>query len=52
VAIPLQVDGHTVAALLAASQVSNVTVAVLRDEHLVALRKAADQLAQLAAALA
>ena len=52
VAIPLQVDGHTVAALLAGSQVSNVTVAMLREEHLGALRKAADQLAQLAAALA
>jgi IclR family transcriptional regulator, pca regulon regulatory protein len=52
VAIPLQVDGHTVAALLAGSQVSNVTVAMLVDEHLVALRKAAEQLAQLAAVLA
>ena len=51
VAIPLQIDGHTVAALLAASQVSNVTVPMLLNEHLPALRKVAGQLAQLAAAL-
>lgn len=51
VAIPLQVDGHTVASLLAGSRVSNVTVATLINEHLPALRKAAAQMAQLAAAL-
>jgi IclR family pca regulon transcriptional regulator len=50
-AIPLQIDGHTVAALVAGSEVSHVTVPTLITEFLPALRTAADRMAQLAAVL-
>jgi IclR family pca regulon transcriptional regulator len=49
VAIPLQIDGHTVAALVAGSEVSHVTVESLIKEFLPSLQAAADRLARLAA---
>jgi IclR family pca regulon transcriptional regulator len=50
-AIPLRIDNHTVAALVAASKVGQVTVSGLIRDHLPVLRAASDRLAQLAAAL-
>lgn len=50
-AIPLQIENHTVAALVAASKVGQVTVAGMIRDHLPAMREASGRLAQLAAAL-
>jgi IclR family transcriptional regulator, pca regulon regulatory protein len=51
VAIPLQVEERTVAALVAGSEVSHITLSSLTKEYLPALRAASDRLAQLAAVL-
>ena len=51
IAVPLRVEERTVAALVAGSEVSHITLASLTKEFLPALRAASERLAQLAAVL-
>ncbi len=50
-AIPLQIENRTIAALVTGSTVGQVTVAALIEDCLPVLREAADRLAQLTAVL-